>query len=99
MAIPTEQQIREAGERLNLVRPGEPITPRLRGKLAKVVELAEAETAAESDRATTAAAVAGPIADAYHALVERDIPDVSAARIVAALAPMIWRTNQGAAQR
>lgn len=98
MAVPTEAEMRDAGLRLGLLEKGADIPPRLRGKLARVVDLAKAEMKADADRADRTTEVVGPIADTYAALVERGIPDPSAARIVAALAPMIWRTNQGAAQ-
>lgn len=98
MATPTEDEMRAAGVRLGHLKEGEPIPPRLRGKLAKVVELAKEEAADDADRAAVTVSVVDPIADTYLALVERKIPDSSAARIVAALAPMIWRTTQGAAQ-
>lgn len=92
--VPTEHEMREAGVRLGLLAEGEPIPPRLRGKLARTVELAKEEAVAEQAAADLTTAVTTPVLDMWHALVDGGIPDDSAARIVAAVAPHIWRTNQ-----
>ena len=91
MGIHSEAEMQEAGFRLGILERGQPIPPRLRGKLAKVVELAKADDQAVADRAKRTTGVVDPIVDTYSALVERGVPDPSAARIVAALAPQIWR--------
>ncbi|MDL9938682.1 hypothetical protein QSJ18_18200 [Gordonia sp. ABSL1-1] len=90
--VPSEQQMRDAGERLGLLASGQPIPPRLRGKLAKVVEEALAEDAATIAAADRAASIVTPLADIYRGLTAADVPDEPAGRIVAALAPHIWRT-------
>ncbi len=92
--VPTEAQIREAGVRLGLIAEGAPIPPRLRGRLAKVVELAEAETAAEHAAADRSKTVSAPIMRLWESLDA--IPDEPRARIIAALAPQLWRSTEGA---
>lgn len=99
MGIPSEAEMQEAGFRLGILERGQPIPPRMRGKLAKVVELAKADDQAVADRAKCTTGVVDPIVDTYTALVERGVPDLSAARIVAALAPQIWRATTTKAAR
>jgi len=93
MAVPSEQAMRDAGERLGLLEAGEPIPPRLRGKLARVVEEAALEDAAEQSRRDQTERVLTPLIDAYTGLVEAGVPVEAAGRIAAALAPHIWRAN------
>ena len=90
---PTEQQMRAAGERLGLLEPDQDIPPRMRGKLAKVVTDALADDAAAEAATARASSIVQPLADVYQGLIEADVPDSSAGRIVAALAPHIWRTT------
>lgn len=85
--------MRDAGERLGLLESGEPIPPRLRGKLARIVEDATAQDAAEQSRQEQTDSVITPLVDAYTGLVDAGVPAEVAGQITAALAPQIWRAN------
>jgi hypothetical protein len=94
--VPSETQLVDAGVRLGLIAPGDPVPPRLRGKLAKIVAdalAADAEAAARTDRT---AATTAPLIDTYQALAAAGVDIESCGRITAALAPHIWRSIEGA---
>lgn len=94
--IPTEQEMREAGVRLGLLEEGQAVPPRLRSKLAKVVQAAESETAADRQAVDRSSKFADDILDLWSQL--DGIPQEPRGQIVAALAPTIWRTTEGATQ-
>lgn len=92
--IPTEQEMREAGVRLGLLTEGQSVPPRLRSKLARVVQMAEAEAAAEHQAEDHSKKAVAEILDLWSRL--DGIPNDPRGHIVAALAPTIWRTTEGA---
>lgn len=105
--IPSQSELLAAARELGLV--GEDSTrvpPRHYKKLVDVVReswreiTAEQDAAAAMDRAAAdAAAFSVPISEHMAALQRHGITEPSAARIVAAIAPQIWRdlNNKGAA--
>ena len=95
MRVPTESEMRDAGERLGILVAGDPITPRVRAKLAKVVTDALAEDEASAGREKSGDALAAPLIDTYQRLTGAGMSDASAGRIVAALAPIVYRKTQG----
>ena len=97
---PTERQMREAGIRLGILAEGDPIRPSMRTKLAKVVDQAMVEDRKVEQVEAKSGQVATPIISIHQALVDGGIPVDNVGRIVAALAPQIWRDqNPGAAQK
>ena len=90
---PSEAEMRDAGVRLGLLAVGESVPTSLRTKLAKVVRLAKEEQAAEQDQVDVAAKVTAPLVDIHRQLVSADIPSEHVGRIVAAIAPLVWRTH------
>lgn len=99
MATPTEAEMRAAGVELGHLKPGQSVPPRLRNKLAKVVDAAKADAAAATARQSATENVAAPLIDMHAALTGGGIPTENVGRIVAALAPHIWRANQQGATR
>ncbi|WP_317541288.1 hypothetical protein [Rhodococcus globerulus] len=86
---------------MGLTEPGERLSPRLQRKTAEVITHMEAETAvtalAEAAEIAVETGFAQPISETYKALIAADLPESAAAQVVAAIAPAIWRANQGAA--
>ncbi|MGW8936183.1 hypothetical protein [Gordonia terrae] len=79
---------------------GEPIPPRMRGKLAKLIntdELADASRAAADKKTaeveTTRKAVTDELVGLYQDLTDGGMPDHPAGLVAAALAPLIWRIS------
>ncbi|MGN7133382.1 hypothetical protein ACTHQY_08925 [Rhodococcoides corynebacterioides] len=97
MRTPSDAEINDAAVELGLVGRGEPLTPRLRAKVAKTIQLAGRIDAEEQVARETSTGFAAAAAATYTDLVEAGIPDTAAARVVAAIAPQLWRDNQGAA--
>lgn len=95
--IPSMAEREAAAVRLGLIEPGQPLTPRLQRKMADILATAEEIEADDAARAQSTTAFVAPITTTYAALVEAGLPDHAAAQVVAAIAPAIWRTNQGAA--
>ncbi|NKW39069.1 hypothetical protein GS935_20325 [Rhodococcus hoagii] len=95
--VPTEREIAEAAERLGLTPP---LTPTEYKKVARAIQLApqiEAEERAEEAVKAAPADFAASIADAHTHLLSAGVPEHAAALVVAAIAPDLWRKNQGAA--
>ena len=96
MRTPTDSEITSTAIELGLIEPGDSVSPRLRSKIAKTIQLATQLDAEDESTLQTFDAVA-LIATTYSDFLEAGIPDHAAARIAAALAPEIWRANVGAA--
>ena len=84
--------MREAGVRLGLLEEGQPIPPSMRSKLAKVVHLAEAETATAHASTERLDKLTRELVALWDRL--EPIPNEPRGRIVAALAPTIWRATE-----
>ncbi|QDH92457.1 hypothetical protein SEA_DMITRI_14 [Gordonia phage Dmitri] len=95
--IPTDDEAIQEGIKLGVLEEGEPVTAR---KLADVKRYLAAQ--GDHDRAVAdaqqgsadAIAVSGTCLELYSAFTEGGMTDSSAARVVAALAPNVWRTNE-----
>ncbi|MCQ4119886.1 hypothetical protein [Rhodococcus tibetensis] len=94
---PTDHEMQEAAERLGIVEPGQPLPPRLRAKVAKAIQAAEKIEATEQAEAAASSDFVTPVATIHADLITAGLPETAAARVVAAIAPAIWRTSQGAA--
>ena len=85
--------MRDAGVRLGLLTEGESVPASLRTKLGKVVRLAKEEQQQEQKQADETSTVADPLIDLHQALATAGLPVESVGRIVAAVAPHVWRTH------
>lgn len=93
--IPSLAERTEVAIELGIIEPGGVLTPLQQKKLAQTIQIAEAE---EADEAEADASDPIPLIVKVHAdLIEAGLSDIAAARIAAAIAPAIWRDNQGAA--
>lgn len=95
--IPSMDEREAAAIRLGVIEPGEKLTPRQQRQMADVLQAAGRIEAEDAARQTAAADFVAPITTTYDALIEGGLPEHAAAQVVAAIAPAIWRTNQGAA--
>lgn len=96
LRTPTDTEITNTAIELGLIKPGGKVPPQLRAKVAKTIQLAS-QLDAEDESSSTVSTPVALIATTYNDLIEAGIPDHAAARIAAALAPEIWRTESGAA--
>lgn len=95
--VPSLAEREEAAIRLGKLKPGEKMSPQLQTQMAAIVQKAHDLDAADAEREINSADFATPIVTTYDALIEGGLPEHAAARVVAAIAPAVWRTNQGAA--
>lgn len=95
--VPSMAEREEAAIRLGKLKPGEKMSPQLQTQMAAIVQKAHDLDAADAAAEINTADFATPIAATYGALIEGGLPEHAAARVVAAIAPAVWRTNQGAA--
>lgn len=98
--VPSDAEMQEAAVELGWLEQGQPVPVRLRAKLAKVVQEAWREGTAAQTQQVAAAAFSQPVLAIMGGLTTGDtaISETSAARIVAAIAPAIWRDiHKGAA--
>ncbi|AZV00742.1 hypothetical protein SEA_KIKO_14 [Gordonia phage Kiko] len=100
MRVPSEDEMRAAAVRHSLIAEGDPIPPRLRGRVANLVlaedDLADAEAEeadAEVALALARAAAVADIAALNRELTDSGIPASSVGRVLAALASLIWRNH------
>lgn len=94
MAIPSDAEIQAAAVELGLVGEGRRVPPHQRAKVAKAIMLARSDDAAAQTRTVTAKAVAEPIGDLFRELTAQGLPHETSGRILAAVAPLIWRATQ-----
>lgn len=96
--IPTDSEIRQVAEASGLIEPGAPITARVRVKAAKAIENSASEIESEQaeDRAKVdARKVTAEIRSLYSDLTDDGgLSDTAAGHVLAALAPLIWRTTE-----
>jgi flagellar biosynthesis/type III secretory pathway protein FliH len=98
--IPSDAEIQEAGIELGWLQPGDPVPVRMRARLAKVIQEAWREGAEANTHKVAATTFSTPVLAIMAELTTSDsaISETSAAHIVAAVAPAIWRdTHKGAA--
>lgn len=95
--IPSIAEREAAAIRLGKLLPGEKMSPRLQRQMADILQKAVEIDAADAARETNANEFVPPIVTTYDALIEGGLPEGAAAQVVAAIAPAIWRANQGAA--
>lgn len=98
--VPSDAEMQAAGVELGWLQPGEPVPVRMRAKLAKVIQEAWREGTEANTQKVAATAFSTPVLAIMAELTTGDaaISESSAAQIVAAVAPAIWRDiNKGAA--
>lgn len=99
--IPTQDELLEAGIELGLVEPGDTkIPPRYYKKLVAVVQEVWREDVSAQTIEVASGTFSTPVLSIMTSLTSGDsaISESSAAHIVAAIAPAIWRDlNKGAA--
>lgn len=91
--VPSDAEITSVAARLGMPA----VTPRDRAKVAKAAQLAPQIDAHEAAAAESAADFAELISATHAGLLAAGIPDHAADLVVAAIAPDVWRTTQGAA--
>ncbi|RVW06225.1 hypothetical protein [Rhodococcus spongiicola] len=94
MKPPSDTEIRQAAETLGLIEPGDPVPPRLRARVAKTIHAAaliDADDAAEQAHPPD---FADQIATTHTRLIEAGLDTSAADRVVAAIAPAVWRDSQ-----
>jgi hypothetical protein len=96
--IPSDREMTLAAEQLGLIQPGETVPPRLRAKVARAIQLADDAREAEHAEDDPAGDFVSPIASTFADLIKAGLSEDAAARVVAAIAPSVWRTTKGAAQ-
>ncbi|WP_094980345.1 hypothetical protein [Rhodococcus pyridinivorans] len=97
MRPPTESEIQQAAIQLGHIEPGEPVPARIRAKVAKALQLAVQMDSADDARDALSAGFVSTVSTTYADLTKAGLSDDAAARVVAAIAPHVWRANQGAA--
>ncbi len=99
LRTPSDAEINAAAIALDVIKPGERLRPRDRAKVAKTIQIAE-QLPDEDDEDEDEPAPSDPIAliaQTHADLIKAGLTDLAADRITAAIAPQIWRDNQGAA--
>lgn len=96
MRTPNQREIEQAAVELGYIKPGEPVPPRLYSKVAKAVQLT-ADLPPDDEDDDTSSDFVDDIVTTYDALIEGGLSDTAADRVVAAIAPAIWRETRGAA--
>ncbi|ORL01566.1 hypothetical protein [Prescottella equi] len=97
MRTPNQHEIEQAAVELGYIKPGERVPPRLYSKVAKAVQLT-ADLPPEDDTDDAPAEdFVDDIVTTHTALIEGGLSDTAADRVVAAIAPAIWRETRGAA--
>ncbi|MFY2788450.1 hypothetical protein [Rhodococcus sp. MALMAid1271] len=82
---------------LGIIELGETLSPQLQNKMAKVLAVRDDLAAQEVAQEAESSGFVTPVADTYSGLIEAGLPESAAAQVVAAVAPLIWRANRGAA--
>ncbi|QPX61716.1 hypothetical protein SEA_BUNKER_13 [Gordonia phage Bunker] len=98
--VPTEEEMRDKAVAVGWLEEGQPIPPPMRSKLARLINTDERVDAsrAEADKKTaevetTRKAATDELVGIYQDLTAGGVPDHSAGRVLAALAPLIWRIS------
>ncbi|MGM5069822.1 hypothetical protein EU244_033910 [Rhodococcus qingshengii] len=97
MPTPTDAEITAAAIELDVIKPGEKLRPRDRSKVAKTIQIARQMPPEDDEDELPPSDPIVLIAHAHADLIKAGLTDLAADRITAALAPHIWRDNQGAA--
>lgn len=97
LRTPNDAEINAAAIELGIIKSGERLRPRDRAKVAKTIQVAEQlPDEVDEDEAAPCDPIA-LIAQTHADLIKAGLTDLAADRITAAIAPQIWRDNQGAA--
>ncbi|GAB7515141.1 hypothetical protein [Rhodococcus sp. no. 34] len=97
LRTPSDAEINAAALALDVITPGERLRPRDRAKVAKTIQIAEQlPNEGDEDELPPSDPIA-LIAQTHADLIKAGLTDLAADRITAAIAPQIWRDNQGAA--
>ncbi|AZF93590.1 hypothetical protein SEA_EYES_13 [Gordonia phage Eyes] len=98
--IPSDEELRDKAVAIGWLEEGQPIPPPMRGKLARLIntdELADASRAQADKKTaevvTTRKAATDELVGIYQDLTAGGVSDHSAGRVLAALAPLIWRIS------
>lgn len=95
--VPTDDEAISRGLELGVLKEGEPVSARKLADVKKyLVALGDHDRAVADAQQGSAdvAAVSGTCLELFQAFTEGGMTDSSAARVVAALAPNVWRTNE-----
>lgn len=95
--VPSMAEREAAAIELGMIEPGETLSPQLQNKMAKVLAVRDDLAAQEVAQEAESSGFVTPVADTYSGLIEAGLPESAAAQVVAAVAPLIWRANRGAA--
>lgn len=89
MRVPIDNEIQAAAIELGVIKPGERLRPMQRAKVAEAIRIAAADDEPDPDevRPHFIETITTTRAD----LVEAGLPSDAADRIVAAIAPLVWR--------
>ncbi|QHB37856.1 hypothetical protein SEA_OPIE_13 [Gordonia phage Opie] len=98
--VPTEEEMRAKAVELEWLEQGQPIPPPMRSRLARRINTDEraAASRAEAAKRTTSVdatrkAVTDELVGINGDLIAGGVSDHSAGRVLAALAPLIWRIS------
>ncbi|MFC1474136.1 hypothetical protein [Rhodococcus qingshengii] len=100
LRTPSDAEINAAAIALDVIKPGERLRPRDRAKVAKTIQIAEQLPDDDDEDDEDELPPSDPIAliaQTHADLIKAGLTDLTADRITAAIAPQIWRDNQGAA--
>lgn len=95
LRTPTDGEITAAALNLGVIQPGERLRSRDRARVAKTIQVAD-QLPPEEDEQPVSDPIA-LIAQTHADLLKAGLTSFAADRVVAALAPQIWRDNPGAA--
>ncbi|MDV6275306.1 hypothetical protein R3Q06_17560 [Rhodococcus erythropolis] len=97
LPTPSDAEINAAAIELGIIKPGERLRPRDRAKVAKTIQVAEQLPDEDDEDEPAPSDPIELIAQTHADLIKAGLTDLAADRITAAIAPHIWRDNQGAA--
>ncbi len=97
LRTPSDAEINAAAIALDVIKPGERLRPRDRAKVAKTIQIAEQLPDEDDEDELAPSDPIALIAQTHADLIKAGLTDLAADRITAAIAPQIWRDNQGAA--
>lgn len=94
MRTPNEREIRQAAEQLGYAWP---LKPREYTQIAQSLQIAVQMESGEEAIVASSSGFVRTVTETHAGLIEAGLPVEAAARVVAAIAPVVWRANQGAA--
>jgi hypothetical protein len=96
MKTPNQREIEQASVELGFSKPGERVPPRIYSRIAKAIQLTAA-LPSDDEESTPSTDFVDEIVTTHAALIEGGVSTTAADRVVAAIAPAIWRDTRGAA--